>query len=85
MTRDLELEMIIHALKMWRHYLLGRWFVLMCDHSGFWYIFDQPNRNSRQARWLATISEFDFDMWYIKGKEKKVADALGKWIQVNHI
>ena len=33
-TYDLELVVIIDALKMWRHYLLGRRFVLMSDHSG---------------------------------------------------
>jgi hypothetical protein len=33
-THDLELAAIVHALKMWRHYLLGRKFVLMTDHSG---------------------------------------------------
>ena len=30
-TRDLELTAIIHALKMWRHYLIGRKFLLMSD------------------------------------------------------
>jgi hypothetical protein len=33
-THDLELASIVHALKMWRHYLLGRKFVLMTDHYG---------------------------------------------------
>jgi len=40
LTHDLELPTIIHALKMWRHYLLGRRFVLMSDHSGLRYLFD---------------------------------------------
>lgn len=34
-THDLELAIIIHALKMWRHYLLGRRFVLMSGHMRF--------------------------------------------------
>jgi hypothetical protein len=33
-THDLEMAAIVHALKMWRHYLLGRKFVLMTDHCG---------------------------------------------------
>eukprot|EP00253_Pinus_taeda_P033350 PITA_33350 len=33
-TRDLELVVIIHALKMWRHCLLGMRFTLMSNHSG---------------------------------------------------
>jgi len=72
-------------LKMWRNYLLGRMFVLMSDHSGLRYLFDQRNMNSRQARWSATISEFDFEIMSIKGKENRVVDALSRWIEVNHI
>jgi len=84
-THDHELATIIHALKMWRHYLLGRIFILMSDHSGLRYLFDQPNMNARQARWLATISEFDFEIRYIKGKENNVVDALSRRVQVNHM
>jgi len=47
LTHDLELTMIIHALKMWMHYLLGRRFVLMSDQIGLRYLFDQPNLNVR--------------------------------------
>jgi len=39
LTHDLELAVIIHALKMWRCYLLGRRFVLMSDHIGLRYLF----------------------------------------------
>ena len=68
MTRDLELEARIHPLKMWRNYLLGSRFILMSDHSGLRYLFDQPNLNVKQARWLAMHSEFEFEIGYIKGK-----------------
>ena len=62
MTHHLELAVIIHALKMWRHYLLGRRFVFMSDHSGLIYLFDQPNMNVKKYRWLVTLSEFDFEI-----------------------
>ena len=68
-TRDLNLTTIIHALKMWRHYLLGRSFVLMRNHNGLRYLFDQPNLNAKKSRWLAMMNEFEFDIRYIKGKE----------------
>ena len=82
---DLKLAAVIHALKMWRHYLLGRRFVLMGNQSGLRYLFDQPNLNARQVRWLVMISEFEFEMRYIKGKENRVGDALSRRVQVNHI
>jgi hypothetical protein len=67
-THDLELATIVHALKMWRHYLLGRKFVLMKDHCGLRYLFDQPKLNARQAKWMALLSEFYFEIKHIKGK-----------------
>ena len=34
---------------------------------------------------MATISEFDFKIRYTKGKENRVADALSRKVQVNHL
>ena len=36
----------------------------MSDHIGLRYLFDHPNLNARQARWLAMINEFDFEIRY---------------------
>lgn len=57
----------------------------MSDQIGLRCLFDQPNLNARKARWLASLSEFYFEIRYIKGKEKKVVDALSRRVQVNHI
>jgi hypothetical protein len=59
---------------------MGRRFLLLTDNSGVKYMFNQPNLNARQARWLAFLSEFDFEVRHIKGKENKVADALSRRI-----
>ena len=84
-THDLELAAIVHALKMWRHYLLGRKFVLMTDHCGLRHLFDQPKLNARQARWMALLSEFDFEIKHFKGKENKVVDALSRSMKTIHL
>jgi hypothetical protein len=84
-THDLELATIVHALKMWRHYLLGRKFVLMTDHYGLRYLFDQPKLNSRQARWMAFLSKFHFEIKHIKGKENKVSDVLSRSMKTIHL
>lgn len=85
LTHDLELEAVIHALKMWRHYIFGRWFILMSDDIGFKYLFDQSNLNARKSIWLATITEFNFEIRYIKGNENRVTYALSRKVQVNHL
>ena len=41
-------------------------------------MFDQQNLNTRQARWLAFLSKYDFEIKHIKGKENKVVDALSR-------
>ena len=39
-TYDLELAAVIHTLKMWRHHLIGRKFVLMIDNEELKYLLD---------------------------------------------
>eukprot|EP00253_Pinus_taeda_P013560 PITA_13560 len=46
---DLELATVIHALKMWWHYLMGRKFLLHTDHHSLTNYFSQPTLNARQA------------------------------------
>ena len=50
----------------------------MNDNKGLKYLLDQPNLNARQDRWLAFLSEYDFEIQHIKGKENKVVDALSR-------
>jgi hypothetical protein len=44
---DLELVAIVHALKKWGNYLMGRRFELSIDHNGLKYLFDHPTLNAR--------------------------------------
>ena len=51
-THDLELATVVHALKIWRHYLLGNVCNIYTDHKSLKYIFTQPKLNMHQRRWL---------------------------------
>jgi hypothetical protein len=44
-THDLELPAIVHALKVWRHYLLGNVCNIYTDQKSLKYIFTQPEFN----------------------------------------
>jgi hypothetical protein len=55
---------------------MGKKFELRTDHGGLKYLFEQPTLNAKQTRWLEFLSEYDFDIKHIKGKENKVVDAL---------
>jgi hypothetical protein len=63
---------------MWRHYIMGRRFVLLADNNGVKFLFSQPDLSARKERWIAFLSKFDFEVRHIKGKENKVADALSR-------
>ncbi|GKF87418.1 putative reverse transcriptase domain-containing protein, partial [Tanacetum coccineum] len=44
-THDLELEAVVFALKMWRHYLYGTKCVVFTDHKSLQHILDQKELN----------------------------------------
>ena len=63
---------------------MGKRFEMRTDHNGLKYLFDQPTLNASQRRWLEFLSEYDFDIKHIKGKENKVVDALSKRVHELH-
>jgi ribonuclease HI len=77
-THDLEVAAVIHALKIWRHYIMGTKCQIYTDHKSLKYIFTQKNLNMRQHRWLERIKDYDLEIHYHPGKANLVADALSR-------
>nr|AAO19383.1 putative polyprotein [Oryza sativa Japonica Group]ABF98353.1 retrotransposon protein, putative, Ty3-gypsy subclass [Oryza sativa Japonica Group] len=77
-THDLELDAVVHALKIWRHYLFGTRTEVYTDHKSLKYIFTQPDLNMRQRRWLELIKDYDMGIHYHPGKANVVADTLSR-------
>jgi hypothetical protein len=77
-THDLELAAVVHALKLWRHYLMGNRCNIYTDHKSLKYIFTQSDLNMRQRRWLELIKDYDLEVHYHSGKANVVADALSR-------
>ena len=77
-THDLELAAVVHALKIWRHYLLGNVCHIYMDHKSLKYIFTQTELNMRQRRWLELIKDYNLEVHYHPGKANIVADALSR-------
>ncbi|WVZ97782.1 hypothetical protein U9M48_043294, partial [Paspalum notatum var. saurae] len=82
-THDLELAAVVHALKIWRHYLFGNWCEIYTDHKSLKYIFTQNELNMRQRRWLELIKDYNLEIHYHPGKANVVADALSRKSYVN--
>ncbi|GJT12282.1 putative reverse transcriptase domain-containing protein [Tanacetum coccineum] len=77
-THDLELGVVVFALKLWRHYLYGTRCTVFTDHKSLQHILDQKELNMRQRRWLELLSDYDYDIRYHPGKANAVADALSR-------
>ena len=77
-THDLELCAVIHALKIWRHYLIGNRIEVFSDHKSLKYLFTQNDLNLRQRRWLELVKDYDLEVQYTPGKGNVVADALSR-------
>jgi hypothetical protein len=77
-TLDLELAAVVHALEIWRHYLMGKRCELYTDHKSLKYIFTQLNLDLRQRRRLELIKDYDLGMNYHPGKANVVAYALSR-------
>nr|GEY01741.1 Gag-Pol polyprotein [Tanacetum cinerariifolium] len=77
-THDLELGVVVFALKTWRHYLYGTKSVIYTDHKSLQHIFDQKELNMRQRRWIELFSDYEYEIHYHPGKANVVADALSR-------
>jgi hypothetical protein len=65
---DLELTTIVHALKIWRHYMIENKSKIFMDHKSLKYIFMQKELNLKQRRWLELIEDYDLEIQYHPGK-----------------
>jgi hypothetical protein len=68
-THDLELAAVVHALKIWSHYLLGNVCHIYTYHKSLKYIFTQSELNMRPRRWLELIK--DYVVWIYKSDDIK--------------
>ena len=77
-THDMELAVVVFALKIWRHYLYDEQFEVYSDHKSLKYIFTQRDLNMRQRRWMKFLEDYDFTLHYHPGKANVVVDALSR-------
>ncbi|KAH9291972.1 hypothetical protein KI387_042837 [Taxus chinensis] len=69
---------ILHAVKQWRPYLMGRHFKVKTDHDSLKYFLEQRLSSEEQQKWVTKMLGYDFEIIYKKGKENVVADALSR-------
>lgn len=74
-----ELLAVVDSLKSFRHYLLGRKFVIRTDHVSLKWLMSFKDLEGQLARWLERLQEFNFEVVHRKGQSHKNADGLSRW------
>ena len=69
---------LVHALKKWKHYLMGSKTLAYTDNVALKYWRTSENLSPRQVRWVAHISMFDIEIAHIPGVTNTAADALSR-------
>jgi hypothetical protein len=73
-----EMLAILHAVELWRPYLLGQRFQIKTDHQILKYFLEQCISSQEQQKWVTKLFGYDYEIIYKKGKDNVVADALSR-------
>jgi hypothetical protein len=73
-----EMLAILHAVDLWRPYLLGKFFQIKTYHQSLKYFLEQCISSPKQQKWVTKLFGYDYDIIYKKGKDNVVADALSQ-------
>eukprot|EP00731_Ephydatia_muelleri_P001915 Em0001g1915a len=71
-----ELLAVVEFTQHFRHYLLGRKFILRTDHGSLVWLRNFKEPEGQLARWLERLEEYNFTVVHRKGSQHNNADAL---------
>ena len=77
-TTHRELLAVVRGVKQFRHYLLGRQFLVRTDHASLVWLKNFKDAPGKVARWIFKLEEFDYRLEYRKGVDHGNADAMSR-------
>ena len=75
---DRELLAVRYFTEHYRSYLLGRKFLIRTDHQALRWLFTMKEPKSCIARWIESLSEFDFEIEHRSGIKYGNADSMSR-------
>ena len=75
---EIEALAVIWAIKKFRHYLLGREFVLVTDHHALCLLQTMKDPKGKLGQWLLELSEHRYKVIHKSGVLHVDADALSR-------
>ena len=73
-----ELLAVIIFINQFKHYLLGRQFMLRTDQGSLRWLFNFEDPTGQLARWLEFLSRFNIEIVHREGIKHQNADALSR-------
>ena len=73
-----ELLAIVEFVPHFKHYLLGRKFVIRTDHSSLRWFLNFKNAEGLVGRWHAILANYEYDLVHRAGTDHGNADALSR-------
>jgi len=77
-TTRKELLAIVHGLKQFRQYLLGRHFAIRTDHMALSWLRRMPEPMPQLAKSLTFIEQYDYEVLHTEAKRHGNADGLSR-------
>lgn len=77
-TVEKEALGVVWAVTYYKHYLLGKHFTVYCDQASLSYVLKLKDSTSRIARWIMTLSQYDYKIIHKPGKLNVTADYLSR-------
>ena len=69
---------IVQSIKHFHHYLYGQQFLVRTDHGSLKWLLQFKNPEGQIARWLETLSSYQFRIEHRNGRSHGNADALSR-------
>lgn len=73
-----EMLAVIYFVKYYKHYLLGREFILRTDHGSLTWLHKFKEPDGQICRWLQQLGPYNFTIIHRAGKQHANADALSR-------
>lgn len=73
---DMEMLVVLMAVKKWHTYLVGKRFQIRTDHQSLKFLADRQAITPFQQKWVVKMLGYDYYITYRRGAQNLVVDAL---------